>query len=174
MSLHIRSETEGDFDSITQVNDLAFGGPGEGRLVEALRDTAGFLSELSLVAELGGQLVGHILFYPVAVCSASSRYPLLALAPMSVRPGRQKQGIGSRLIEEGLRRAKGLGHRAVVLVGHPAYMTYGAVHRHGYAPLLPCNTQVFPQIRRNIRQHVGESVQQCFKVILVAFQFPEP
>lgn len=130
MSSHIiRPEIESDYSSITEVNDRAFGGPAEGRLVERLRNTADFHAELSLVAELDGQIIGHILFHPVVIRAVDSERPALALAPMSVLPENQKQGIGSRLVEEGLRRAKQLGHKAVVVLGHPKYYP-----RFGFQP----------------------------------------
>jgi putative acetyltransferase len=49
------------------------------------------------------------------------RHEALALAPVAVTPARQSAGIGSRLIREGLERARGLGHRIVVVLGHPTY-----------------------------------------------------
>lgn len=38
-----------------------------------------------------------------------------------MNPTVQKRGIGSNLIEEGLRRAKDLGYGLVFLIGHPNY-----------------------------------------------------
>jgi putative acetyltransferase len=40
---------------------------------------------------------------------------------MSVIPRRQRQGIGSALVREGLRLCREQGHRIVIVVGHPAY-----------------------------------------------------
>jgi putative acetyltransferase len=48
-------------------------------------------------------------------------FPALALAPMAVHPEFQNQGIGSRLVMEGLERYRSLGHRIVVVLGHPKY-----------------------------------------------------
>jgi len=55
----IRTETEADYETITVVNDLAFGRGNEGKLVKALREIEGFEPRLSLVAELGGELIGQ-------------------------------------------------------------------------------------------------------------------
>lgn len=52
MSLKIRPETSGDYSAITEVNNLAFGQPGEGKLVEDLRKNPKFAPEPSLVAEI--------------------------------------------------------------------------------------------------------------------------
>ena len=46
---------------------------------------------------------------------------MLALAPMSVVPSQSHRGIGSTLLEAALAKAAGLGHKAVVVIGHPDY-----------------------------------------------------
>jgi putative acetyltransferase len=117
----IRLETADDYAAIREVNLLAFGGEDEARLVENLRRSPDFMPELSLVAVKGGEVVGHILFSPVVIDTKEGAIPALALAPMSVRPELQNQGIGSNLVRHGLKECQRLGHRAVVVVGHPAY-----------------------------------------------------
>jgi predicted N-acetyltransferase YhbS len=92
----IRAEEEKDYAKITEVNDLAFGQKNEGLLVERLRQTENYIPALSLVAELNDEIIGHILFYPVTVQSAGSRYPTLSLGPMAVIPEYQRKGVGSR------------------------------------------------------------------------------
>ena len=106
MKLCIRSEKPDVYGIITGINNAAFGGKNEGRLVERLRETDEFIPELSLIAELDGFPVGHILFYPIAINSGAKKYPTLALAPMSVLPEYQKKKIGSTLVIGGLRRAQ--------------------------------------------------------------------
>ena len=117
----IRPETENDYPQITEVNDRAFGQRDEGQLVSMLRETEEFIAELSLVAEMDGVIVGHILFFPVIIRSKPERHYTLSLAPMSVLPEYQNQKIGSRLVEEGLRLARKHGFDSVVVVGHPSY-----------------------------------------------------
>ena len=129
MTLRIRAEAEGDYPRITEVNDLAFGQESEGHLVEKLRRTPEFLPGLSLVAEVNGRVVGHILFHPVTIESKAASHPSLALAPMSVVPEYQNQEIGSRLVREGLRLAKELGHNSVIVLGHADYYP-----RFGFQP----------------------------------------
>jgi putative acetyltransferase len=127
--LIIRPEKEYDNPRIREVNDLAFGQENEGRLIEKLRQTENFIPELSLVAERDDEVVGHILFYPVIIRSAKAKYHSLSLGPMAVTPAYQRQGIGSQMVKEGLETAKTLGHKSVIVVGHPEYYP-----RFGFRP----------------------------------------
>jgi len=117
----IRPETAEDYAAIHDVTLLAFGQEEEARLVEDLRRLSDFIPELSLVAVRGEQMVGHILFSPLVIETEKSAVAALSLAPMSVRPECQNQGVGSQLVHEGLKRCRSLGHKVVVVVGHPDY-----------------------------------------------------
>jgi putative acetyltransferase len=126
----IRPETLADHDAIRQVNWLAFGQETEGALVDGLR--AGGYARLSLVAEDNGQVIGHILFSDLPICTLSKVVmKAVALAPMAVIPSRQRQGIGTALVREGLRFCKEQGLRIVVVVGHLEYYP-----RFGFSPKL--------------------------------------
>lgn len=99
-------------------------------LVEHLRHSSSFIPELSLVAETGqGELVGHILLTRLRIINGAQAFPSLAVAPLSVLPSWQRQGIGSALIREAHRRAAVLGYGSAVLLGHPQYYP-----RFGYLP----------------------------------------
>ncbi len=99
-------------------------------LVERLRHSSSFIPELSLVAETGqGELVGHILLTRLRIINGAQVFPSLAVAPLSVLPPWQRQGIGSALIREAHRRAAALGYGSAVLLGHPDYYP-----RFGYSP----------------------------------------
>jgi putative acetyltransferase len=121
MNSTVRPERPEDHQRITEINDLAFGQPDEGALVARLRRTEGFVPGLSLVAGIGDMLVGHILFYPIAIESDGEEHRSLALAPMSVAPEFQRKGVGGELVAEGLRRARDLGYTSVIVVGHAEY-----------------------------------------------------
>ncbi len=128
MQVHVRTEASGDEEAIREVNEAAFGRPGEAALVDALR-AAGKVT-LSLVAEREGRVIGHILFTPVQIVGADQpAWQALALGPMAVLPAFQDQGIGSRLVREGLERCRALGEPVVFVLGHPAF--YG---RSGFSP----------------------------------------
>lgn len=126
----IRPETEGDYDQISEVNDMAFGTTAESFLILKLRNKIGFVPGLSLVTVDRDRVVGHILFNPVRIISRQGE-PLisLSLAPMSVLPEYQRKGIGSALVREGLRRSKELAYGSVIVLGHAGYYP-----RFGFLP----------------------------------------
>jgi putative acetyltransferase len=116
MNLLIRPETCADHESIRHINRLAFGQDDEARLVDDLRE--GGYVRVSLVAELMGQIVGHILFSDLPIITGDGTVAALALAPMAVLPDFQSQGIGSALVQKGLEACRQQGHRIVVVLGH--------------------------------------------------------
>lgn len=130
MGILIRSEQAGDIEAISQVTYAAFLGrfsdrPTEHLIVNGLRD-AGMLT-LSLVAELDGKIAGHAAFSPVTINGEYRGW--YGLGPVSVAPELQKQGIGSKLIREGLARLRGLGAKGCVVEGSPDYYP-----RFGFKP----------------------------------------
>src|ERR1044072_2139409 len=96
----IRQEQTADLAAIYQVIAQAFGGAAEANLVNQLR--ANGKAIISLVATDAEQLVGHILFSPVTLESASQTTTAIGLAPLAVLPAYQNQGLGSRLTQKGL------------------------------------------------------------------------
>jgi putative acetyltransferase len=121
-TIFIRSETDKDINTITEVTVEAFktldvSNQTEQYIIDALR-TANALT-LSLVAEVDGRVVGHIAFSPVTISDGTMNW--YGLGPVSVLPKYQKRGIGKALIEEGLSRLKDLGANGCCLVGHPEY-----------------------------------------------------
>nr|AIA11430.1 Acetyltransferase (GNAT) domain protein [uncultured bacterium] len=129
MIITIRPEQQADIDDIFELNKVAFGQENEARLVDLLRTAPGYVPGLSLVATAENTVVGHILFSKIFVVSGDARHETLALAPMSVLPGYQKQGVGARLITQGLESARELGFGSVVVLGHEHYYT-----KFGFVP----------------------------------------
>lgn len=82
-----------------------------------------------MVAETDGEIIGYILLTKVEIISENSSVPSLALAPVSVLPDYQNQGIGSALIREAHKHAVELGYRSAVVLGHKDYYP-----RFGYLP----------------------------------------
>jgi putative acetyltransferase len=125
----IRPETIKDYKAIHKVNELAFGGRGEADLIDDLRKTDSFMPELSLVAIQNDEVIGHILFSPVIIQSEKRVTSALALAPMAVHPEFQNKGVGLKLVFRGLEDCRRLGHKIVVVIGHPGYYP-----RFGFLP----------------------------------------
>lgn len=121
MTITLRFETANDYKDITKINDLAFGQKNEGILIEHLRKNRAFLPELSIVAEKDGMIVGHILFFPIQIKSGDNSYKSVSLAPMSVHPDFQNQGIGGKLVRYGLEKCREKGFKSVIVLGHPEY-----------------------------------------------------
>ena len=118
----VRPETERDLPGIREVNIVAFQGHPYSRqtehlIVEALRVADAL--ELSLVAESDGEVVGHIAFSTAKIGDPSTGWFLLG--PLAVQPARQREGIGSALVETGLDALRARGARGCVLVGDPAF-----------------------------------------------------
>jgi len=125
----IRPEQAGDAASVRQVNERAFGTPAEADLVDALRGSDGCIS---LVAAVGGAVVGHIMFTPVTL-DAAAAIRAAGLAPMSVLPAHQRAGVGTELVRAGLAACREQGYAAVVVVGHPSYYPrFGFTPAHTY------------------------------------------
>ncbi len=145
--MNIRDERPGDEPAIFAVNEAAFGRPDEARLVDALRNAGAAI--VSLVAEVDGEIVGHILFSEVTLDPPRPVIDMVGLAPVAVRPGLQRGGIGSALIEEGLRRCGKLGYGAAVLLGHPSYYPrfgFLPAHRFGLRCEFPSPPEAFMAI----------------------------
>ena len=128
----IRQENIRDYEDVYNVVKTAFetaehSDGNEHDLVVALRKSENFIPELSLVALKNNKIVGYILFTIVKI----GQYEELALAPLGVLPEEQRQGVGSRLIEEGHRIAKKLGYHYSIVLGSEQYYT-----KFGYVPAI--------------------------------------
>lgn len=140
-SIDIRPECEEDINAIASITEEAFKSHPHSQhteqfVISALR-RSGALS-ISLVAEVDGQVVGHIAFSPVQISDGSTGW--YALGPVSVYPSFQNRGIGGALIEAGLQKLQRLGARGCVLVGEPGF--YG---RFGFHSNPSCTMEGVPQ-----------------------------
>ncbi|MDZ8053737.1 MAG: GNAT family N-acetyltransferase [Aulosira sp. ZfuVER01] len=126
--MNIRSETIQDYPAIAEVNILAFGQENEAKLIAEIRDSDRYIPELSLVAEVEGLVVGHILFSYIDLVGEET-FQVLGLAPMAVLPNFQRKGIGSALVQAGLEIANKRKEAIVIVLGHPPFYT-----RFGFEP----------------------------------------
>jgi predicted N-acetyltransferase YhbS len=146
--LLIRPERPDDHAAIRAVTIAAFGGSsyghnGEAGIVETLREDDALT--VSLVADAGGQIIGHVAFSPVAITTAEGDW--YGLGPMSVAPVHQGRGVGAALMREGLRTIAAMGASGCVVLGDPGY--YG---RFGFEadPAIRYGPEVSPYLQRLI------------------------
>jgi putative acetyltransferase len=125
--IEIRAETAVDIPAIHHINTLAFGRMDEADLVNALRQRGAYT--ISLVAVMAEQVVGHVFFTSVAVVGEGGAWTAVALGPVAILPDCQNQGIGTQLIEAGLRACRARGDQVVAVLGHADYYP-----RFGFRP----------------------------------------
>ncbi len=118
--LSFEVERPGDARAREALLDACFGPSRHRKTVARLRRGRRPADGLSLVVRRDDVLVGTVRLWRVDAGDAGAA---LLLGPVAVAPGLQGEGIGSRLMQAALGRAKALGHRAVLLVGDPAYYT---------------------------------------------------
>ena len=122
----IRDEEPKDRTAVRDIVSAEFDTGPEADLIDDLREQAQPL--VSLVAEEGGEAVGHVMFSPVTLAGDPGA-KLMGLAPLAVRYDHQGRGIGAALVRTGLDRCRALGIAAVVVLGHADYYT-----RFGFTP----------------------------------------
>ncbi len=119
-AFHIRAATPGDAAPIRAVHAAAFGGLAEADAVLALSESGG--STASLVAvDIGGHVVGHIVFSPVAIDGPHGRAWAEGLAPLGVLPQFQRMGVGTALAHHGIDAIRKLRRTALIVLGHRSY-----------------------------------------------------
>ena len=122
--MEIRPSTVGDTPDILDLQRAAFGhekGSVIAELVEDLLCDETALPSLSLVAEDQNAIVGHVLYTRVDITNPDDPVSARILAPLAVLPAYQNQGVGRRLINEGLGRLTASGVALVFVLGHPDY-----------------------------------------------------
>lgn len=137
LSVEIRFERAGDEAAIGDVIRQAFescelGYNGEAELADRIRTEEA--ASISLVAESESQVVGHILFSPATIEWDGQTAAGLGLAPVSVLPDFQRQGIGAQLINEAMALVAEASHEFVIVLGHPEYYP-----KFGFAPAARSN-----------------------------------
>ncbi|MEQ4520775.1 N-acetyltransferase [Pseudarthrobacter sp. B907] len=135
-TLLLRTEEPEDRQAILALTAAAFaispvtglpveGEPGEVDLLRRLFECREYLPEFSIVAELDGEIVGHV----ISTRGRAGELELLGLGPIGVAPRLQRHGIGSALMKETIDRANAAGERGIALLGSPEYYA-----RFGFVP----------------------------------------
>jgi len=132
--MNIRQEMASDFQAIYELVRASFAeaSQSDGKeqdLVNMLRLGDTYMPELALIAQVGDEIVGYIMFTEIMIGTHTE----LALAPLAVAPVYQRRGVGSQLIEAGHSRAGQLGyHCSVVLGSERYYPRFGYVQASAY------------------------------------------
>lgn len=134
MNVSLRQETDSDHHEVFNLiresfQNEAMSDHREQFLVDRLRKSESFVPELSLVAESGNQILGHISLSKIKIKDNHHYHEALALAPVSVLPEYQGKGIGGKLILEAHKKAREMNFIGIVLLGHADYYP-----RFGYKP----------------------------------------
>lgn len=120
--MEIRMVMPAEVPAAEAVVAAAFGEPPEGRVVQMMRALqAGGAARASLVAVADEELVGHVGLSRGWVDARRELVEVLVLSPLSVRPDRQGQGVGTALVTAALETAGDRGAPAVFLEGSPDY-----------------------------------------------------
>lgn len=136
----IRPECPDDFQAIRALVAAAFESVAEADLVEAIRASEHYIAEMALVAEIGGELVGHVMISGATLRSDDRDRPIVMLAPLAVTPALQRSGIGSALVRAVTAVADERGEPLVILEGGPAYYSrfgFEPAYEHGIEITVP-------------------------------------
>jgi predicted N-acetyltransferase YhbS len=120
----IRRSTDSDRDAIRDIQMSAFENAQGQEIVELVNGLLGDETAkplLSLVAEINGKIVGHILFTRARLQPDYQDVSVRILAPLAVSREFQGKGIGGSLIMEGLKQLAQSGVGLVFVLGHPGY-----------------------------------------------------
>jgi putative acetyltransferase len=121
----VREETSDDADAVRRVVAGAFGGEKLPDLLDELRTSTAWL-DLAFVAEDAGregELAAHLCYTRGWLDTATRLVEVLVLGPVSVRPDRQRSGVGTQLVKETLRLVEDRHEPLVFVEGDPGYFS---------------------------------------------------
>jgi predicted N-acetyltransferase YhbS len=138
-NLKLRNEAHSDNWIVENLTREAFWnhyvpGCGEHYLLHVIRDSDAFISELDVVAEVDGRIVGNIVYTKARILGDNGEwYEAITFGPVSVLPEFQGKGIGGRLIEHSKELAREMGYRGILIYGDPDfYSKFGFVQAEEY------------------------------------------
>jgi predicted N-acetyltransferase YhbS len=133
MEILFRETHENDFRETQELTREAFWdvykpGCDEHLVLNRIRKSQCYIAELDIIAMLGEQMVGHIICTKARVIDpAGTEHLVLCAGPLSIKPGHQRKGYGSLLMEYCILKAGNSGYHGMILFGNPAYY-----HRFGF------------------------------------------
>ncbi len=138
MKLSCRLERSEDKEAVFELNKKAFESDAEAHLVDKLREEA--IKQISVVALLESKIVAHAFFSEVTVGMQKA----MALGPVAVLPDYQNKGIGSSIINYGLKECERQGEALVFVLGHDSYYP-----RFGFKLAEPKNISFAPNTEKH-------------------------
>lgn len=174
--MKIRESRETDKAAIENIHIKAFGkekGLEIAKLVNDLFDDKTAMPLLSLIAEENNQIQGHILFTKAKLLGAPDTFSAQILAPLAVNPNKQGQGVGTKLIAQGLKRLTEAGIDLVFVLGHPTYYPrsgfIGGAEALGYEAPYPIPAEhadawMVQELSSNVIENIKGKVQ-CSDVL---------
>jgi predicted N-acetyltransferase YhbS len=122
----LRLEEEKDFHPVENLTREAFWNiykPGcdEHLLIHNIRNRKEFIKDLDYVAVINDEIVGNIVYAKTKIIDINKEYDVLTFGPVSVLPMYQKKGIGKKLIEHTITKAKEMRFNAIMIYGNPKY-----------------------------------------------------
>jgi putative acetyltransferase len=161
-TVHVRSEQPEDYDAIAHIYAEAFGGTDEAQLVERIRLSDRYCPDLTLVAEWGGVVAGHLMLSHADLIGQDT-FRILILAPMAVTPEMQNRAIGSTLMRRAVAIADDKGEPLINVLGHPNfYPRFGfkKASLYGIEPPFAFPDEAFMMLRLNTYQsHIRGKLQ---------------
>lgn len=168
--IQVRLEEERDYHKVEEVTKAAFSYPAriersrigcclEHYMVHSLREKDG-IKALSFVAEIDGQIVGHIIYSNSYIEQpAGSRVDVLNFGPLSVQPEFQRQGVGKALMKYSIEQAKQMGYGAILFFGRPEYYPQFGFVEAGEFGITTCDGDNFPafmamELKKGFLDHV--------------------
>lgn len=148
-NITIRLAENNDIEEIKDIIKEAFDRPSkneyfnEWEFVDKVRNDSGFIPELCLVATINKEIIGYILFSRASIGNNDG----LSLGPLAVKPSCQRKGIGKRLIDYGLKKAKENGFEWVALTGGDYYTQFGFESALKYGIVLSDNHPENPYLK---------------------------
>jgi predicted N-acetyltransferase YhbS len=126
MDVTLRLEEEKDYSAVEHLTREAFWNvyrPGcdEHLLLHNMRNAHEFINELDYVAIYNNEIIGNIVYAKSKIIGAVNEHDVLTFGPISVLPMYQKKGIGRKLIEHTIKKAKEMGFKAIIIYGSPKY-----------------------------------------------------
>lgn len=121
----IRLETENDYREIENIAREAFWnlsvpGCSEHYFIHTMRDHRDFIPELDFVIEVGGKLIGCIMYTKARLTDENGTEKIIAsMGPLCILPGYQRKGYGKALLEHTFIEAEKLGYDTVINFGNP-------------------------------------------------------